>query len=126
MKMSSISGVVCHVRDLEATADFYEKLGFRLKRDEKNNQLTAYVNWFWIIFRPEDAEDRPEARKSSYAAHHGAGTYLYIKVEDMQAFYEGVQNKGLKPENEPTKKAGMLEFELRDPDGYNLVFFWKK
>jgi hypothetical protein len=29
MKMSSISGVVCYVRDLDATAAFYEKLGFR-------------------------------------------------------------------------------------------------
>jgi predicted lactoylglutathione lyase len=111
---------MCYVRDLDATADFYEKLGFRLKRDEKNNQLTAYVNWFWIIFRPEDAEDRPAK------GERGAGTYLYIKVEDMQAFYEGVQEKGFKPATEPTKKAGMLEFELRDPDGYNLVFFWKK
>jgi len=118
MKMSSISGVVCYVKDLDATAAFYEKLGFRLKRDA--NGLTAYVNWFWIIFRPEEAEERPEG------AVRGSGTYLYIKVEDIQQFYEGVQEKGLKPATEPTKKAGMLEFELRDPDGYNLVFFWKK
>ncbi len=122
--MSSISGVVCYVGDLEETAAFYEKLGFRLKREA--NQLTAYVNWFWIIFRTKDAEDRPEAAKSAYQSNRGSGTYLYIKVEDIQAFYEGVQEKGLKPATEPTKKAGMLEFELRDPDGYNLVFFWKK
>ena len=44
----------------------------------------------------------------------------------MQEFYEGVRALGLKPATEPTKKAGMLEFELTDPDGYNLVFFWKK
>ncbi len=115
MKMSSISGVVCYVKDLDATAAFYEKLGFRLKRDAK--QLTAYVNWFWIIFRPQGAED---------AVDGAPGMYLYIKVEDMQEFYDGVLDKGLKPATEPTKKAGMLEFELRDPDGYNLVFFWKK
>ena len=115
MKMSSISGVVCHVKDLDETAAFYEKLGFRLKRDA--NQLTAYVNWFWITFRPHE-EAAPPVR--------GAGTYLYIKVENMQEFYEGVQELGLKPATEPTKKAGMVEFELSDPDGYNLVFFWKK
>jgi len=124
MKMSSISGVVCYVKDLDETAAFYEKLGFRLKRDA--DQLTAYVNWFWITFRPEDAEDRPESTKVAYRANRGSGTYLYIKVEDIQQFYDGVQNMGLKPATEPTKKAGMLEFELRDPDGYNLVFFWKK
>jgi predicted lactoylglutathione lyase len=120
MKMSSISGVVCYVEDLDATADFYEKLGFRLKREA--NQLTAYVNWFWVTFRGNDAEARPDADP----VHRGSGTYLYIKVEDIQEFYNGVVDKGLKPATEPTKKAGMLEFELRDPDGYNLVFFWKK
>jgi predicted lactoylglutathione lyase len=114
MKMSSISGVVCYVKDLDATAAFYEPLGFRLKRDA--DQLTAYVNWFWIQFRQQE-EELPV---------RGAGTYLYIKVEDIQAFYEGVQALGLKPATEPTKKSGMIEFELADPDGYNLVFFWKK
>ena len=124
MKMSSISGVVCYVKDLDETAAFYEKLGFRLKREA--NQLTAYVNWFWIIFREQDAEARPGGESEAYRANRGSGTYLYIKVEDIQEFYEGVQALGLKPTTEPTKKSGMLEFELPDPDGYNLVFFWKK
>jgi predicted lactoylglutathione lyase len=124
MKMSSISGVMCYVKDLDVTAEFYEKLGFRLKRDKA--QLTAYVNWFWIIFRTEDTEDRAEADDAGYRANRGAGTYLYIKVEDIQAFYTGVQDLGLKPATEPTKKGAMIEFELRDPDGYNIVFFWKK
>ncbi|GAA3220812.1 VOC family protein [Dactylosporangium siamense] len=115
MKMSSISGVVCYVKDLDETAAFYEQLGFRMKRDA--NQLTAYVNWFWITFRPHEGEEPPV---------RGAGTYLYIKVEDIQEFYAGVQALGLKPATEPTKKAGMVEFELADPDGYHLVFFWKK
>ena len=124
MKMSSISGVVCYVKDLDETAAFYEKLGFRLKRDA--DQLTAYVNWFWIIFRAAEVEDRPQGLKAAYRANRGSGTYLYIKVEDIQQFYDGVRDMGLKPATAPTKKAGMLEFELRDPDGYNLVFFWKK
>jgi predicted lactoylglutathione lyase len=114
MKMSSISGVICYVKDLDETAAFYESLGFRMKRDA--DQLTAYVNWFWITFRTQ--EEQPAVR--------GAGTYLYIKVEDIQEFYEGVLALGRKPATEPTKKAGMIEFELTDPDGYNLVFFWKK
>ena len=70
MKMSSIAGVVCYVKDLDETAAFYEKLGFRLKREAA--QLTAYVNWFWITFRVRD-EELPDP---------GAGAYLYIKVEE--------------------------------------------
>lgn len=116
MKMSSISGVVCYVKDLDETAAFYEKLGFRLKRDA--DRVTAYVNWFWIQFRPAEPAD--------LGGERGSGTFLYIKVEDIQAFYEGVQELGLKPATEPVKKAGQIEFELPDPDGYHLVFFWKK
>ena len=56
MKMSSISGVVCYVKDLDETAAFYERLGFRMKRDA--NELTAYVNWFWITFRPQEEKRR--------------------------------------------------------------------
>jgi catechol 2,3-dioxygenase-like lactoylglutathione lyase family enzyme len=92
MKMSSISGVVCYVKDLDETAAFYEKLGFRLKREA--DKLTAYVNWFWITFRAEGAEERPEGTEEAYRANRGSGTYLYIKVEDIQQFYDGVQERG--------------------------------
>jgi catechol 2,3-dioxygenase-like lactoylglutathione lyase family enzyme len=92
MKMSSIAGVVCYVKDLDATAAFYEKLGFRLKREA--DKLTAYVNWFWITFRAEEAEERPEGTEEAYRANRASGTYLYIKVEDIQQFYDGVQEKG--------------------------------
>jgi hypothetical protein len=56
--------------------------------------LTAYVNWFWITFRAEEAEERPEGTEEAYRANRGSGTYLYIKVEDIQQFYDGVQERG--------------------------------
>src|SRR4029453_8006946 len=100
MKMSAISGVTCYVKDLDATAAFYEALGFRFgKRDE--NQLTCYVNWFWVTFIAQEKESGPDAKKAAYRNSRGSGTALYIKVEDIDEFYQGVMAKGLKPESEP-------------------------
>lgn len=49
MKLNSISGITCLVKDIQKTAAFYEALGFRIgKQDEQ--RLTCYVNWFWIDF----------------------------------------------------------------------------
>ena len=45
IKINSISGVVCFVKDLDKTADFYEALGFRFGKREKD-RLTTYINWF--------------------------------------------------------------------------------
>lgn len=126
MKMSSVAGIVSYVKDTAVTADFYEKLGFIItKRDPEH--LSIRLNWFWIDFHPQDKEDKPEFQQEADLEHKGAGTFLYIKVEDVNNFYQGVIEKGLKPTNEPKDWPwGNREFILRDPDGYKLVFFQKK
>jgi uncharacterized glyoxalase superfamily protein PhnB len=51
---------------------------------------------------------------------------LYIKVDDVGAFHKAVVSKGLEPAGDPARQpSGNREFVLRDPDGYNLVFFQK-
>jgi catechol 2,3-dioxygenase-like lactoylglutathione lyase family enzyme len=114
MKISSISGLVYPVRDLDRTAEFYEQLGFRLgKRDD--HQLTCYVNWFWLTFTTEPDQAGP-----------GGDTTLYLKVEDIDDFYGAVLAQELHPETEPRKtRSGRREFLLLDPDGNRLAFFAK-
>ena len=57
----------------------------------------------------------------------GAGLFLHIKVDDVEDFHKAGLSKGLKPAGEPEgQPSGNREFVLRDPDGYNLVFFQKK
>ena len=115
MKLASISGLTCQSADLDRTVAFYESIGFRLgKRDEK--QATLYVNWFWVTFTAADGPVDP-----------GTAAQLHIKVEDIQQAHEELVAAGYKPAGEPAKRAGGgLEFELTDPDGYRLVFFYKK
>jgi catechol 2,3-dioxygenase-like lactoylglutathione lyase family enzyme len=116
MKVNSISGITCHVEHLARAAEFYETIGFRRGKEE-SDRVTFYVNWFFVTLVAQD-ETVPTK---------GAGQFLYIKVDDVEDCHKAVLSKGLKPAGEPERqRSGNREFVLRDPDGYNLVFFQKK
>lgn len=115
MKLASISGLTCQSADLDRTVAFYESLGFRIGKRE-NDQVTLYVNWFWVTFVATDGPIDP-----------GTASAVHIKVDDIQEAHAEIIAAGYKPAGEPTKRAGGgSEFELADPDGYRLVLFYKK
>ncbi len=49
MKIKSVSGVTCFVKDLKRTSVFYKMLGFDIRKQDEEH-LTVYSNWFWIDF----------------------------------------------------------------------------
>ena len=116
MKMKSVSAILCYVKNLDKTAEFYEALGFVFrKRDEKS--MTAYLNWFWIEFRPQEKEMGVDE----------SGRFVCISVENADEFYQGMLEKGLKPDTAPVDDfSGRRQFSATDPDGYQLLFFHKK
>jgi catechol 2,3-dioxygenase-like lactoylglutathione lyase family enzyme len=124
MKVNSISGVLCQATDIDSTAKFYGNLGFRLGKREPN-RLTCYVNWFWVTFVLPAQEGYPEVLKAGAAEREGP--LVYVKVDDLDAFYEDVLSHGMMPAGEPHEgPTGNREFILRDPDGQRLAFFEKK
>jgi catechol 2,3-dioxygenase-like lactoylglutathione lyase family enzyme len=126
MKVNSISGLTCYVKDLGKTAKFYETIGFRRGKEEPG-RATFYVNWFFVTFIVQDQENDAEFRKEAKLQRKGSGLFLYIKVDDVEDFHKAVLSKGIKPAGEPqVRPSGNREFVLRDPDGYKLVFFQKK
>jgi catechol 2,3-dioxygenase-like lactoylglutathione lyase family enzyme len=126
MKVNSISGLTCYVKDLAETAEFYETIGFRRGKVDQDH-ATFYVNWFFVTFIAQDREDDPEWRKEARLQRKGSGLFLYIKVDDIEDFHKAVVSKGMKPISEPeVRPSGLREFVLRDPDGYKLTFFEKK
>jgi catechol 2,3-dioxygenase-like lactoylglutathione lyase family enzyme len=126
MKLKSVSGITCYVSDLQRTEDFYEMLGFEVRKKEINH-VTVYLNWFWIDFWLIDKEDKPAFQKEAKLGNKGSGIFVYISVEDVDEAYKELIEKGLKPSGEPKDWPwGNREFVLRDPDGYKLVFFKRK
>jgi catechol 2,3-dioxygenase-like lactoylglutathione lyase family enzyme len=126
MKVNSISGLTCYVKDLAKTGEFYEAIGFRRGKEEED-RARFYVNWFFVTFIAQDQEDDPQFRKEAKLKTKGSGLFLYIKVDDIEDFYKGVVSAGMEPEGEPeVRPSGNREFVLRDPDGYKLAFFQKK
>ena len=123
--MKSVAGIVCYVKNVSKTTEFYEALGFQFDKHEPNH-ISVRLNWFWIDFHPQDKEDKPEFQKEANLTNKGAGLFLYISVEDVDEFYQGLISKGLKPSSKPRDWPwGNREFVIRDPDGYKLVFFTK-
>lgn len=117
MKISSISGLVYRVSDLDKTVEFYESLGFRIGKREEH-QATCYVNWFWLRFVAETDGDSAGREESEPTLH--------LKVDDIDDFYGAVLANGFTPSTEPRKqRSGAREFLLHDPDGNKLVFFAK-
>lgn len=125
MKIKSVSGLTCYVKDLNKTVEFYENLGFVFKKKEESH-ATGYSNWFWIDFVLIDDENA-EFSKEANAENKGAGLFIYLSVENVDETYEEILKLGLKPSSEPRDWPwGNREFVLRDPDGYKLVFFKRK
>lgn len=126
MRLRSVSGLVFYVKDIKKTAAFYEALGFRFDKNEPDH-LSVRLNWFWMDFHPQDQENKPDFQKEAVLEPKGAGLFIYVSVDDVDEFYEGLIAKGLKPSSQPKDWPwGNREFVIRDPDGYKLVIFKKK
>ena len=123
MKIKSVSGLTCYVQDLARTAEFYEMLGFETRKRETDH-ITVYSNWFWIDFLAADKDTRSGYREM---AENTGGPFIYLSVDNVDEAYQELVAGGLKPASEPRNQTwGNREFILRDPDGYNLVFFRRK
>ena len=123
MKLKSVSGLVCYVKDLNKTIKFYEDLGFVFRKKEETS-ATAYVNWYWIQFLAIDKETKPNFKEEAVLENKGAGVYTYLSVDDVDEAYKELVSKGLKPSTQPKDWPwGNREFVIRDPDGYKIVVF---
>lgn len=113
MKLISVSSLLYYVTDLQKTREFYEAVGFQFNKPDK---MITYLNWFSIEFRQSD-------KKSG----NDCSEFVYIKVDNVDEMHERLLSKGIKPEAEPQDVGGgVKELQVRDPDGYRLVFFQKK
>ena len=126
MKIKSVSGITCYVKNLNKTVKFYETLGFETRKSEADH-ATLYSNWFWIDFLAIGKNERTKFAKGVDSSPKGTGVFLYLSVDNVDEFHAHLISSGLKPSAIPQDQPwGNREFNLRDPDGYNLVIFKRK
>jgi catechol 2,3-dioxygenase-like lactoylglutathione lyase family enzyme len=79
MKIKSVSGITCYVKNLSQTIKFYETLGFETKKKDASH-AALYSNWFWIDFLAIAKNERAEFTKGAVPENKGAGVFLYLRV----------------------------------------------
>lgn len=127
MRMKSVAGVICLVKDLDKSSAFYKSLGFEFKKNVPDVSATAYLNWFWIELLLDSKIVTNEFKPDAKVPTKGAGQYIHISVENIDDYYQNLLEKGLTPLAEPQDYPwGNREFVIQDPDGYKIVFFEKK
>lgn len=126
MKLKSGAGYACYVKDLNKTAEFYEKLGLQIK-DQTPDRLIIYLNWYRIDFFTRERDLMPEFQNEASMEHKGAGIFLYFSVDDVDETYKEMLSLGLTPSTQPADQPwGNREFVICDPDGYKIVIFKRK
>jgi predicted lactoylglutathione lyase len=96
MKLKAASGYACYVKDLNKTAEFYEKLGLQIKT-RSSDRLIVYLNWYRIDFVALDKENKPDIQKEANLENKGAGIFLCFSVDNVDETYKKILSLGLKP-----------------------------
>ncbi len=104
--------------DLVASAEFYEKLGFTVARAD--TAFRVKLGDFTLAVMDEHAVTITKAVQTS---SRGEGMFLYVEVDDVDALYRHVHENGVISTEPRDWPWGKREFVVRDPDGYQLVFF---
>lgn len=111
------------VPDIAATARWYEsELGFTLA-----GQFPAQPPYVYASLQRDGGElmllDLANYQKPNLSAQRPAGLWdAYFRIHGVRAFYETVKDKPFVKSQLTARPYGDLEFELRDPNGYVLVF----
>ena len=107
------------VKDLERTAKFYQDLGFTI--DKSSDTVRIKIGDFTLAFMDEA---KVQIAKEAGLEPKGIGVFTYVKVEDVDVYFQSLKEKGIRTSSEPKDWPwGKREFAVKDPDGYKLVFF---
>ncbi len=123
--LKGVDSLMFYVGDVQASAVFYEQLGFA-RTDLKKDYSAVKLGDFELHFHDKNAVPGPYFKKESLAEPKGAGLYIYVAVREIDAFYRSLIAKGVVTSTEPRDWPwGNREFVVRDLDKYKIVFYEK-
>lgn len=117
MSQPAIDGQITfiYVGDLNASADFYERLlGFKLWLDQGTCRIYRVIGDAYLGICQTSAESKGRARQRP------DNIILTIVTPDVDGWYHRLDEAGATPEHPPqtNDKYNIYHFFLRDPDGY--------
>lgn len=123
-QLLGLNGLMLYANDVGASLLHYEKLGFEIIQDQAPTYGSVRLDNFLIQFQDKHNPTDQDFRTEAMAEPKGAGLFVYIQVEDADAYYEAIKERGVTPATQPRDwPHGLREFVVRDLDGYKLVFY---
>jgi len=117
--LKKFHSVLFYASDLNKTLEFYKQLGFDAQLSE--GTLRVKLDNFKLAFVDENATS---IKNESGAKPKGLGVFTYVEVDDVDAYFNSLKEKGIHTSSEPRDWPwGKREFAVKDPDGYKLIFF---
>lgn len=120
--------VELHVPDFAPVKDFYERLGFRVDREEAMTDDGGYL----VLVRGEDRlsfwPGTPRADEHSYfrrfprGSTRGYGVEIVLIVDDLDRLYEVARQMGAVVGELRQRPWGARDFRVADPFGFYLRF----
>lgn len=121
--MIKLNRILLYVTDPHQSARFYEKLGFEIK-EESDDFAIASLDSFLIHLHNQKVTHFPKDAKTK---NKGAGVFIYIEVDDIEKFHQGLIAKGITPSSSPRDWPwGHIEFAIRDPNRYKIIIYQRK
>jgi uncharacterized glyoxalase superfamily protein PhnB len=135
--------VMLTVKDMMKTIAFYkDTLGFKVPERWPDTDPPMWANLVLgdqsIMIGPSMSPDSPgcgdmdaatkDYWKTSYEDFKknkaGVGIIVYLKVDNVDAYYDRVVTQGLDTKSKPKSQFyGIRDFWVEDPDGYRLMFY---
>lgn len=117
--IKQINSTLFYAHDLKETARFYEQLGFLV--ENAGDVVRVKIGGFKLKFIDEN---KTPIKNESGMKPKGLGVFTYVEVENIDAYFKSLKDKGVRTSSEPRNWPwGKREFVVKDPDGYKLVFY---
>jgi lactoylglutathione lyase len=118
MKIFELNHVAIHVKDVEASCEFYSKV-LQLPRLPRP-AFTFPGAWFQL---GESQELHIIGERSEPVNAHNRGNHFALRVDNLDEWEQRLNKLGVEHLPRKTRPDGILQLFLRDPDGHVIELF---
>ena len=110
-----VTGLVYWVLDNQVSEKFYKKIGFKIVESNERHTILTLDDFELTLV---SIRDETEFAEDAMTSGKGKGSYLYVKVGDVDELYNKLTGAALETSSVPRDWGwGNREFVIKDPDG---------